>query len=228
MPRFHGKRFLVRGAQPLSERYYRVNYVFNYDDRNKVLKDPSINVDSGAYTKHIFDDVAGKDEMTQMEYFDINTWLPFDILHKADRMSMCNSLEVRVPFVDKKVAEFAETMPVHTRITPDETKIALRTSAEREMPKKTALKEKLGFPSPIASWINDPKYHERMVRAFHSDTAQKFFNINELDRLLKEHAEGKSNMQKIFTIYTFILWYQVYFPEDTTEETVKLVHRTQI
>lgn len=228
MPRFHGKRFLVRGAQPLSERYYRVNYVFNYDDRNKVLKDPSINVDSGAYTKHIFDDVAGKDEMTQMEYFDINTWLPFDILHKADRMSMCNSLEVRVPFVDKKVAEFAETMPVHTRITPDETKIALRTSAEREMPKKTALKEKLGFPSPIASWINDPKYHERIVRAFHSDTAQKFFNINELDRLLKEHAEGKSNMQKIFTIYTFILWYQVYFPEDTTEETVKLVHRTQI
>ena len=228
LPRFHGKRFLVRGAQPLSERYYRVNYVFNYDDRNKVLKDPSINVDSGAYTKHIFDDVKGKDEMTQMEYFDINTWLPFDILHKADRMSMCNSLEVRVPFVDKEVAKFAETMPVKTRITPNETKIALRTSAEREMPKKTALKEKLGFPSPIASWINDPKYHERIVKAFHSDTGKKFFNTHELDRLLKEHAEGKSNMQKIFTIYTFILWYQVYFPEDTTEDTIKLVHRIQI
>lgn len=228
MPRFHGKRFLVRGAQPLSERYYRVNYVFNYEDRAKVLKDPSINVDSGAYTKHIFDDVAGKDEMTQMQYFDINTWLPFDILHKADRMSMANSLEVRTPLVDKKVAEFAETMPVHTRITPDETKISLRTAAERQLPKKTALKEKMGFPSPIASWINDPKYHERIVNEFHSDTAEKFFNTAELDRLLDEHANGKSNMQKIFTIYTFILWYQVYFPEDTNVDTLSLVHRTQV
>ncbi|WP_283678307.1 asparagine synthase (glutamine-hydrolyzing) [Lentilactobacillus sp. Marseille-Q4993] len=228
MPRFHGKRFLVRGAQPLSERYYRVNYVFNYDDRNKVLKDPTINRDSGAYTQHIFDDVKGKDEMTQMQYFDINTWLPYDILHKADRMSMANSLEVRVPLVDKKVAEFASTMPVKTRITTDETKISLRTAAQRQLPKKTALKEKLGFPSPIASWINDPKYHERIVNTFHSDTGRKFFNVDELDRLLEEHANGKSNMQKIFTIYTFILWYQVYFPEDTQEKTVELVHRTQI
>ncbi|WP_054671906.1 asparagine synthase (glutamine-hydrolyzing) [Lentilactobacillus senioris] len=228
MPRFHGKRFLVRGAQPLSERYYRVNYVFNYDDRNKVLKDPSLNRDSGAYTQHIFDDVAGKDEMTQMQYFDINTWLPFDILHKADRMSMANSLEVRTPLVDKEVAAFAATMPVNTRITPDETKISLRTAAERQLPKKTALKEKMGFPSPIASWINDPKYHERIVKTFHSDTAEKFFNTAELDRLLDEHSNGKSNMQKIFTIYTFILWYQVYFPEDTSEKTIDLVHRTQV
>ncbi|GAY72799.1 asparagine synthase (glutamine-hydrolyzing) [Lentilactobacillus kosonis] len=228
MPRFHGKRFLIRGAQPLSERYYRVNYVYNYDDRNRVLKDPSINRDSGDYTKHIFDDVKGKDEMTQMQYFDINTWLPYDILHKADRMSMANSLEVRVPLVDKEVAAFAATMPVNTRITPEETKISLRTAAERHMPKENALKEKLGFPSPIASWINDPKYHERIVRAFHSDTAQKYFNVQELDRLLEEHAGGKSNMQKIFTVYTFILWYQVYFPEDTSEKTVELVRRTQI
>ncbi len=228
MPRFHGRRFLIRGAEPLYERYYRVNYVFDYDDRNKLLKDPSINMDSGKYTKHIFDDVKGKDEMTKMQYFDINTWLPYDILHKADRMSMANSLEVRVPLVDKEVAAFASTMPVKTRINTSETKISLRTAAERHLPKKTAMKEKLGFPSPIASWINDPKYHQRIVHEFHSDTAEKFFNTNYLDHLLKEHANGKSNMQKIFTIYTFILWYQVYFPEDTSEKTVELVHRTQI
>lgn len=226
MPRFHGRRFLVRGAQPLSERYYRVNYVFNYDDRSRVLKDPNLNMDSGKYTKHIFDEVAGKDEMTQMQYFDINTWLPFDILHKADRMSMANSLEVRTPLVDKEVAAFAATMPVKTRITPDETKISLRTAAQRQLPQKTALKEKMGFPSPIASWINEPKYHERIVEAFHSDTAEKFFNTKELDNILEEHANGKSNMQKIFTIYTFILWYQVYFPEDTSAKTVELVKRT--
>ena len=72
--------------------------------------------------------------MTQMQYFDINTWLPFDILHKADRMSMANSLEVRTPLVDKEVAKFAATMPVNTRIHKDETKISLRTAAESELP----------------------------------------------------------------------------------------------
>src|SRR5699024_6060138 len=60
-PRFHGRRFLVRGAQPLSERYYRVNYVFDYHDRNKILKNPKLNQDAGAYTKHLFDDVKGLD-----------------------------------------------------------------------------------------------------------------------------------------------------------------------
>ncbi|KOY77783.1 Asparagine synthetase [Apilactobacillus kunkeei] len=223
MPRFHGRRFLIRGAQPLSERYYRVNYVYNYDDRNKLLKDPSLNVDSGAYSKYIFDEVADKDEMTQMQYFDINAWLPFDILQKADRMSMANSLEVRTPLVDKKVAEFAATMPIKTRINKEGTKISLRKAAERALPDKVAMKEKLGFPSPIASWIREPKFHERIVRAFTSDVAEKFFNTDELLRILKEHDEGKSSMQKIMTPYLFILWYEVYFPEDTNADTINKV-----
>ncbi|CAM2787596.1 asparagine synthase (glutamine-hydrolyzing) [Fructilactobacillus fructivorans] len=219
-PRFHGRRFLMRGAEPLYERYYRVNYVFDQHDRDRVLKDKSLNFDTGEYTKHIFDEVAGKDEVTQEQYFDINTWLPFDILHKADRMSMANSLEVRTPLVDKEVAAFAQTMPTKTRITFDKdgnpiTKAAFRKAAASQVPKVVADKEKLGFPSPIAQWIKEPKYHDRIEKAFHSDIAKKFFNVDELDCILKEHMEGKSSMQKIFTIYTFILWYGVYFPEDT-------------
>ncbi|MCF6515175.1 asparagine synthase (glutamine-hydrolyzing) [Lactobacillus sp. S2-2] len=215
LPRFHGRRFLIRGAMPLSERYYRVNYVFNYFDREKLLKDKSINRDSGDYTKHIFDEVKGHDEITQMQYFDINTWLPYDILHKADRMSMANSLEVRTPLVDKKVADFASTMPTKVRINKDVTKASLRKAALSELPDKVANKEKLGFPSPIAQWINTPKYHDRIVEAFHSDIANKFFEVSELDYILEQHANGKSSMQKIFTIYTFILWYGVFFSEDT-------------
>ncbi|MHA8110978.1 asparagine synthase (glutamine-hydrolyzing) [Lactobacillaceae bacterium Melli_B4] len=227
LPRFHGRRFLMRGAQPLSERYYRVNYVFNFDDRNRVLKDPTINRDSGEFTKHIFDEVSDKDEMTQMQYFDINTWLPYDILHKADRMSMCNSLEVRTPLVDREVAGFAATMPIKTRIHKGETKVSLRKAAAAALPDKVANKEKMGFPSPIASWMNMPKFHERIEEAFTSDVAQRFFNVDELQRIVKEHAEGKSNMQKIFTIYTFILWYQVFFPENTSARTVEKVHKTK-
>ncbi|PJE48766.1 asparagine synthase (glutamine-hydrolyzing) [Pediococcus damnosus] len=228
LPRFHGKRFLVRGAEPLSERYYRVNYVFDKHERDEILRDPSINMDSGKYTQHIFDEVKDKDEMTQMQYFDINTWLPFDILHKADRMSMCNSLEVRTPLVDKEVAKFAATMPVSTRIHKDETKISLRTAAESELPERVAKKEKMGFPSPIASWIKEDKYRKRIETAFNSDVAKKFFKPKALMHILHEHINGKSSMQKIFTIYTFILWYEVYFPENTTATTSKLVHRTQV
>ena len=227
-PRFHGRRFLVRGAQPLSELYYRVNYVFDFHDRNKILKNPSLNQDAGAYTKHLFDDVKGLDEMTQMQYFDINTWLPYDILHKADRMSMANSLEVRTPLVDKEVAKFAATMPVKTRIHTDETKVSLRTAAEAELPERVAKKEKMGFPSPIATWIKTEPYKSRIIEAFNSDVANKFFNTDALMDILHEHINGKSSMQKIFTIYTFILWYQVYFPEETTAKTVDLVHRTQV
>ena len=227
LPRFHGQRFLERGAEPLYERYYRVNYVFNYHDRNKILKDKSLNMDTGVYTKHIFDDVANKDEITQEQYFDINTWLPYDILHKADRMSMANSLEVRTPLVDKEVARFASTMPVSTRIQGDTTKVAFRKAAESELPERVAKKEKLGFPSPIASWIKEDKFKQRIVEAFTSDVAKKFFNTDELLAVLKEHINGKSSMQKIFTIYTFILWYQVYFPEDTTAHTIDKVKYTQ-
>lgn len=227
LPRFHGKRFLERGAQPLYERYYRVNYVYNYNERQKILKDKSLNLDTGDYTKHIFDEVANKDEMTQEQYFDINTWLPFDILHKADRMSMANSLEVRTPLVDKKVAEFASTMPISTRIQGKETKVSFRKAAESELPDRVANKEKLGFPSPIASWIKEDKFRKRIEEAFTSDVAKKFFDTDALLEVLQEHINGKSSMQKIFTIYTFILWYQVYFPEDTDADTIDKVQYTQ-
>lgn len=228
LPRFHGKRFLTRGAQPLSERYYRVNYVFNEHERDQILKNKALNKDTAEYTQHIFDDVKDKDEITQMQYFDINTWLPYDILHKADRMSMSNSLEVRTPLVDKEVAKFASTMPTKTRIQGTETKISLRTAALAELPERVAKKEKLGFPSPIASWIKEDKYRKRIEEAFASDVAQKFFDTDALMHILQEHINGKSSMQKIFTIYTFILWYQVYFPEDTTADTLSKVHRTVV
>ncbi|USS90693.1 asparagine synthase (glutamine-hydrolyzing) [Fructilactobacillus carniphilus] len=226
-PRFHGRRFLIRGAEPLWRRYYRVNYVFDEVDRAKVLKNPKLNRDTAEYSKHIFDEVQGKDEVTQEQYFDINTWLPFDILHKADRMSMANSLEVRTPLVDKVVANFAATMPTKTRITFKDgnpvTKASFRKAAASQVPEVVADKEKLGFPSPIAQWINDPKYHERIVEAFHSDISQRFFNVDQLDYILEQHANGKSSMQKIFTIYTFILWYGVYFPENTNMDYNKKV-----
>lgn len=220
-PRFHGKRFLMRGAEPLSSRYYRVNYVFNRVERQELLKDPTYNLDTATLTKHLFEEVKTEDEVTQMQYFDIHTWLPHDILHKADRMSMAHSLEVRVPFVDKFMGELSATFPVRSRVTPTETKVALRKAAAESLPERVSQKEKLGFPSPLAEWIKQPKYTAKLKEAFHSETAKQFFNTDYLDAILNEHLNGKSNMQKIFTIYTFILWYDIYFNQHAEVKTTQ-------
>ncbi|MGY3703322.1 asparagine synthase (glutamine-hydrolyzing) [Vagococcus martis] len=216
LPHFHGRRFLIRGAQDISERYYRVNYVFNEAERNDLLKNTRYNKSSSLYVKDLFDEAKSKDDVTKMQHFDIHGWLAYDILHKADRMSMANSLEVRTPLVDKEVAEIAKRMPTDTRVDMKNgvTKIAWREASEAKLPDRIVNREKLGFPSPLASWLKEDKYQEMLKEAFNSDIAEKFFNVDYLNRLLEEQKQGIANMQKIFTIYTFIVWYQVYFIEN--------------
>ncbi|UUV99011.1 asparagine synthase (glutamine-hydrolyzing) [Vagococcus luciliae] len=216
LPHFHGRRFLIRGAQDISERYYRVNYVFNEAERNDLLKDTRFNKSSSLYVKDLFDEAKSKDDVTKMQHFDIHGWLAYDILHKADRMSMANSLEVRTPLVDKEVAEIAKRMPTDTRVDMKNgvTKIAWREASEAKLPDRIVNREKLGFPSPLASWLKEDKYQEMLKDAFNSDIAKEFFNVDYLNRLLEEQKQGIANMQKIFTIYTFIVWYRVYFIEN--------------
>lgn len=223
LPRFHGRRFLIRGGQPLYANYYRVNYIFNNVERDRLLKHPEMNIDSGKYTKPIFDRVKNLDPATQEQYFDIKTWLPFDILHQADRMSMSNSLEIRTPFVDKEFANFAAKVPARLRFSHGVTKYIWREAANSQVP-LAANRPKLGFPSPLASWMRMPKFHKLIMRAFHSDVAHRFFNVAYLDKLVKQHDEGHSNMQKIYTLYCFIIWYEIYFHENTKANTIKQVH----
>ncbi|MGO2082769.1 asparagine synthase (glutamine-hydrolyzing) [Vagococcus sp.] len=214
LPHFHGRRFLIRGAQSLSERYYRVNYVFNEAERDELLLNTKYNHPSSEYVKGMFNEVKGQDDVTQMQHFDIHGWLAYDILHKADRMSMANSLEVRTPLVDKEVAEIAKKLPVNTRVRDGVTKAAWREASEAKLPERIVNREKLGFPSPLATWLKEDKYQAMLKEAFNSDIAKKFFNTAYLNRLLEEQKQGIANMQKIFTIYTFIKWYQVYFIEN--------------
>lgn len=103
MPSFHGKRFLTRGRYPIEERYIRNNYVYNHEDVDKVLAKHIPSKDPAVYTKPFFDEVKNEDDVTKMQYADIRTWLVQDILVKADRMSMANSLELRVPFLDREM-----------------------------------------------------------------------------------------------------------------------------
>lgn len=211
-PNFKGKNFLVRGAMEPYQRFMRANYVFQSAERQKFLKRPITSKVPEEYSKRYFNDVSDLDEPTQLQYVDMHTWMIYDILLKADRMSMANSLELRVPFLDKKMLELSTRIPSRYRAANETTKIALRGAAIKQLPERTANKKKLGFPVPLNDWLREDKYYNKVKAAFQSDIAEKFFVTSELMKLLDDHKSGKAlNMQKIWSFYTFILWYEQFF-----------------
>lgn len=211
-PNFKGKNFLVRGAMEPYQRFMRANYVFQSAERQKFLRRPIASKVPEEYSKRYFDEVSNLDEPTQLQYVDMHTWMIYDILLKADRMSMANSLELRVPFLDKKMLELSTRIPSRYRAANETTKTALRGAAIKQLPERTANKKKLGFPVPLNDWLREDKYYNKVKTAFQSDIAEKFFVTSELMKLLDDHKSGKAlNMQKIWSFYTFILWYEQFF-----------------
>lgn len=216
LPHFKGQRFLIRGAMEPYQRFMRNNYVFHYNERDRYLKDGIPSKRPEEYVKKYFDEVEGLDEPTQLQYVDIHTWMLYDILQKADRMSMANSLELRVPFLDKKMLELSVKIPTRYRVDGETTKVALRGAALKQIPERTANKKKLGFPVPLNDWLRQDKYYGMVRDAFLSESAGKFFKKKEILRLLDEHKQGTAlNMKKIWTVYSFILWYEEFFVKES-------------
>ncbi|MGM9661739.1 MAG: asparagine synthase (glutamine-hydrolyzing) [Oscillospiraceae bacterium] len=212
LPAFHGRRFLMRGRYPLEKRYIRNNYNYHYTELGEILKDTAHVVAPDTLTKPIFDRVAGQDEVTRMQYADICTWLQYDILQKADKMSMAASLELRVPFLDREVLKLAVQIPSEYRVTKDVTKIALRRTAERVLPKKSAMMPKIGFITPLNDWMRQDEYYGRIRAAFESDTADRFFKRDALLAMLEKHRAGHNgDMKKIWSVYCFLVWYDTFF-----------------
>ena len=215
LPAFKGKHFIIRGAMEPYQRFMRANYVFTDPaERQKYLKRPITSKAPEEYSKRYFDEVPNLDEPTQLQYVDMHTWMIYDILLKADRMSMANSLELRVPFLDKKMLELSCRIPSRYRADcqSETTKRALRSAALKQLPEKTARMKKLGFPVPLSDWLMEDKYYNKVKAAFTSGIAEKFFVTGELMKLLDDHKAGKAkNMQKIWSFYSFIVWYDQFF-----------------
>ncbi len=211
MPAFKGKNFLVRGGMEPYQRYMRSNYVFTRSNVNRYLKKDYHPKDPVDYVKPYFDKVRDLDEPTQLQYVDIHVWMLYDILQKADRMSMANSLELRVPFLDKRMLALATQIPSRYRVHGDVTKVALRGAAIKQIPERTANKKKLGFPVPLNDWLRQDKYYAMVKEAFESDVAAAYFNQEAILRLLDGHKAGENHMQPIWSIYSFLLWYDEFF-----------------
>lgn len=212
LPYFKGKHFIVRGGLEPYQRFMRSNYVFTHQNCGKYLKKDYHAKDPVEWVKPYFDKVKDLDEPSQLQYVDIHTWMLYDILQKADRMSMANSLELRVPFLDKEMLELAMRIPMRYRVHGDVTKVALRGAAIKQLPERTANKKKLGFPVPLNDWLRQDKYYSMVKESFQSKTAARFFNQDAILKLLDDHKEQKAlNMQPIWSVYSFILWYDQFF-----------------
>ena len=212
----HGRRFLMRGAHPLPERYIRLEYNFPWAEALDLLA-PELGARCAAaptpweLAAPLFAEIEA-DEITAMQTADILTWMQQDILLKADKMSMASSLELRVPFLDREVFALASTLPASQRVGRRETKIALRAAAARTLPQATAAMPKQGFVTPLAQWLQEEPWHSQVREVLNSERARRFFRTDRLNALLDEHQRGpRSHMKKIWSAYCFLIWHEQYF-----------------
>lgn len=210
-PSVRGINFLVRRGEKLEDSYIGVNKVWSEKETKKLLKNKPV-VENKAITKPVYDEFKDKSNIVKMQAIDINFWLMKDILQKADRMTMANSLEGRVPFVDTEVFKVASSLPIEYKVTKENTKVALRDAAKKVIPNEAYKKKKLGFPVPIRDWIKEDDVYKELKRELNSKVAKKFFNTEILLKMLDEHKNGKKdNYRKVWTVYSFLKWYDVFF-----------------
>lgn len=214
LPEVKGINFLIRRGMPLEENYIGVNKVFGKNEIKKILKIKN-QKSNQEITKPVYEEQKNKSDIVKMQAIDINFWLIKDILQKADRMTMANSLEGRVPFIDTEVFKVASSLPIEYKVTKENTKVALREAAKKVIPNESYKKKKLGFPVPLRDWLKEEDFYNEVKNTFESVFAGDFFNQKRMLKLLNDHKNNKrDNYKKIWTLYCFLKWYEVFFLEN--------------
>lgn len=202
-----GRGYLMRGASSLEERYLGNAKIFSEQEKALLLPQEGAQDPYWSLTAPYYDACRHLDPVSRMQTIDGYTWLPGDILMKADKMSMAHSLELRVPFLDVGIFELASTIPMRFKVTSGGiTKVALRQALASELPREIAERPKLGFPIPIRHWMR------HQMRDFVHDTLAPqntpFFSAPAVQRLLSAPPGAIVNSdRKVWTLLTFTLWY---------------------
>ena len=219
LPNFKGRHFLINGGSKLIDSYIGQAYIMNNKEANKLLKDDyKSDLKYQDITKDTYSKVKDKDELLKKMYLDMHFWLPYDILLKADKMTMASSLELRVPFLDKEVFEYSTHIGIPYIVNNHVTKYAFRKAASKMVPQEWSQRPKLGFLVPLRNWLREDKYYNKVKEVFNREYADEFFNVKSINKLLDEHYKGKwNNARKIYTIYTFLIWYGIYFKGEKYE-----------
>lgn len=212
---FKGKNFLKRYFEKLEDWYIGNASIFKDEEVLKIWKGDRFDRVS---LKPLYRNVEHLSESTQMQYIDINTWLPGDILAKADKMTMAHSLELRVPFLDIKIANFARELPDNLKWKNHKTKYLLREAVTGVIPNQTRLRKKLGFPTPLRAWLTKDRtdVYETIQQ---SPYIQTMLDSGEVKRIIEAHTSGVAdNSRKIYTFLMLALWYDTFFLQEVTKD----------
>ncbi|MFB9182415.1 asparagine synthase (glutamine-hydrolyzing) [Dactylosporangium sucinum] len=199
-----GKSFLDRATTPLEARYYGNARIFGPAEKARLMRVPG--AAHTAVTAPLYREAADLDDVATMQYVDLHTWLPGDILTKADRMTMAHSLELRVPFLDRAVYAAAATLPTSLKLGRT-TKLALREAVRGIVPDTVVDRRKLGFPTPTRVWLRG-MVGEWAAEVFATTDVDDLLDMTYVQALLTAHRRGAhDHSRKLWTVLMFCLWW---------------------
>lgn len=213
---FFGGYNMYRNAEKYGENlktfYVGNTNIMKEDEKKKILKKYNENVLPINIVKDIYEEMEGLDPLSKMSNVDIQIWLEGDIYLNVDKMSTAAGLEIRMPLTDMRIFDIASRMPSRFKVNDEQNKVAFRIAASKVLPDEIAFRKKLGFIVPIRIWMADDRYNQDVRTKFKSGMAEKFFNVDEINEIFDDYVGGNSdNWRKVWTIYTFLVWYEEYF-----------------
>jgi asparagine synthase (glutamine-hydrolysing) len=224
-----GKSLLHRGSLTLQERYYGNARSFSDAQLRAVLPGFRPDWTHTDVTAPLYEQSQGWDPVARMQHIDLFTWLRGDILVKADKMTMANSLELRVPFLDPEVFAVASRLPLEQKITRTTTKYALRRALEPIVPAHVLHRAKLGFPVPIRHWLRSGELLEWAQDMIDSSQAGELVDIAAVRRMLDEHRTGVSDhSRRLWTVLIFMLWYAIFVDGTVVPQISEPVYPVQL
>jgi asparagine synthase (glutamine-hydrolysing) len=212
-----GKSLLHRGSLTLEERYYGNARSFSDVQLRAVLPGFRPEWTHTDVTAPIYAASEGWDPVARMQHIDLFTWLRGDILVKADKMTMANSLELRVPFLDPEVFAVASRLPLEQKITRTTTKFALRRALEPIVPAHVLHRPKLGFPVPIRHWLQAGELLDWAYETVGASQTGELIDRAAVTRMLDEHRSGVSDhSRRLWTVLIFMLWHAIFVERSVT------------
>jgi len=216
-----GKSLLHRGSLSLEDRYYGNARSFDDARLKQVLRTYRPEWTHTDVTAPIYAESAGWDPVARMQHLDLFTWLRGDILVKADKMTMANSLELRVPFLDTEVWRVASALPVDEKIVHGTTKYALRKAIEEIIPPHVLHRRKLGFPVPIRHWLAGTEMYDWAHQTIADSQTDHLINKEFVLQMLNEHRDGVvDNSRRLWNVLIFMVWHGI-FVEKTIVPTIE-------
>lgn len=215
---FFGGYNMYRNAERygdnLKDFYVGNTMIMKEDEKKELLKHYYEGVLPISVVGDLYDRMEGMDPLSKMSDVDIRIWLEGDIYLNVDKMSTVCDLEIRMPLTDRRIFDIASRMPSKYKVNEEQNKVAFRTAAAKVLPEEIAFRKKLGFIVPIRIWMADDQYNSAVKEKLFGKTAEKFFNVDMLRKMFNDYAEGQSDLwRKLYTIYIFIVWYDIYFNE---------------